>query len=230
MAHEAQSRLRTAVLRRDVDGARRALDDGADVRQVDEYGFTPLGRAVFRGDVGVARLLLDRGANLNERDNWVMTPGRSLLHAAVVAQRDRVAVTRLLVDRGLNVSQTDDRGDAPLHMVAERGDADVASFLLDRGADIDQPGRFGYTPLIRAVIRGNVDVMRLLLRRGADIDRGPGGGALTRARQMHARMGGPFEAPADSAAAHVLHFEAARAEVTRKLHADIWLRVMPFTM
>ena len=37
-------------------------------------------------------------------------------------------------------------------------------------------------------------------------------------------------APAGSAAAHVLHFEAARAEVTRKRHADIWLRVMPFTM
>ena len=102
MAHEAQSRLRTAVLRRDVDGARRALDDGADVRQVDEYGFTPLGRAVFRGDVGVARLLLDRGADVRQADEH----GHSALYYAVV--HNSVAVARLLLRRGADICQGPD--------------------------------------------------------------------------------------------------------------------------
>ena len=219
-----------AVVRGGVIAARLALDDGADVSRVDQYGDSPLRTAVRHGRVDVARFLLDRGADLHERNHEQMpNPGGSLLHVAVFAQRNRVAITRLLVDRGLNVRQTDDDGEAPLHVAAARGGADVASFLLDRGAEINKPGHSNSTPLIWAVACGNADVTRLLLRRGADIDWGRPGeqiSALADARRMHARG----EALADSAYAHVLHFEAARAEVTRKLHADIWLRVMPFTM
>ena len=224
--YRAQIRLGSAAYDDDVDRARLELDGGADVNRVCPYGGSPLSIAVDQGSVNVARLLLDRGADLNERDR---NRGGSLLHVAVHAARDRVAITRLLVDRGLNVRQTDDDGEAPLHVAAARGGADVASFLLDRGAEINKPGHSNSTPLIRAVACGNADVTRLLLRRGADIDWGRPGeqiSALADARRMHARG----EAPADSAYAHVLHFEAARAEVTRKLHADIWLRVMPFTM
>ena len=226
--YRAQIRLGSAAYDDDVDRARLELDGGADVNRVCPYGGSPLRIAVDLGSVDVARLLLDRGANLHERVGGGGGVGRgsSLLHVAVFAQRNRVAITRLLVDRGLNVRQTDDNGEAPLHVAAEHGHADVASFLLDRGAEINHPGFLEDTPLIRAVMCGNADVTRLLLRRGADIDRGPGGGALAHARQKHASG----QAPAGSAAAHVLHFEAARAEVTRKLNADIWLRVMPYTM
>ena len=168
MAHEppaAQGRLLLAVVRGGVIAARLALDDGADVSRVDQYGDSPLRTAVRHGRVDVARFLLDRGADLHERNHEQMpNPGGSLLHDAVVARRNRVAITRLLVDRGLNVSQTDDRGDAPLHVAAMHGHADVASFLLDRGADINKPGRFGFAPLQELVLGGNADVTRLLLR------------------------------------------------------------------
>ena len=183
---------------------------------------------MYFGRADVARLLIDRGANVHERER-VVNKGGSLLHIAArgVICGDGVAVTRLLVDHGVDVSETGDNGKAPLHVAAARGNADVASFLLDRGADIDQPGSSKASPLHFAVAEDHADVARLLLRRGADINKGPvtrGLTPLSLARYTHACGG----APAGSAAALVLSFEAAREVITNKLHADIWLRVVPF--
>ena len=147
MAHEAaQRRLKTAVFLGDVDDARRALDDGADVRQVDEFAYSLLNSAVLQGNVDVARLLLDRGADMNQLNR----NGYSPLSRAVL--QGNVGVARLLLDRGADVRQVDRNGTTPLSAAVRnpRNRVAVARLLLRRGADIFQgPSHFA-TPLAEA--------------------------------------------------------------------------------
>ena len=47
----------------------KLLDQGTDVNEKDESGYTPLHWAVQGGHTDVARLLLDHGANIDSRED-----------------------------------------------------------------------------------------------------------------------------------------------------------------
>jgi tetratricopeptide (TPR) repeat protein len=64
------SPLQHAVMRDDVEAARRVIDEGADVNAPDANGDTPLIRAVFNCDKEMLRLLLDKGADPNIKGGW----------------------------------------------------------------------------------------------------------------------------------------------------------------
>ena len=66
--------LHQAVLRGDVTGLARVLEEGADLNQLDEDGNTALHWAVFRGDREVVVLLLEHGANPNAFSADGVTP------------------------------------------------------------------------------------------------------------------------------------------------------------
>lgn len=72
----------------DVDKARELLDQGADIHQQDEQGWTPLNWAAGRGDAAMVRFLLERGADVTVtgRDN------RTPLMIAKAAGRKEVAL------------------------------------------------------------------------------------------------------------------------------------------
>lgn len=71
----------------DTETAVKLLDEGADVHQRDEHGWTPLNWAAGQGHPETVRLLLERGADVTEtgRDN------RTPLMIAKAASRKEVA-------------------------------------------------------------------------------------------------------------------------------------------
>ena len=53
---------------------RRLLDEGADVDQADEYGFTALLWASARNHIEIAAVLLEAGADVNKANFYGRTP------------------------------------------------------------------------------------------------------------------------------------------------------------
>ena len=91
--------LIAAATEGDADKARELLEQGADVHQSDEQGWTPLNWAAGKGDAGMVRLLLERGADVTVtgRDN------RTPLMIAKAAGRTEVAeiLTAAEQDKGV---------------------------------------------------------------------------------------------------------------------------------
>jgi cytohesin len=87
----SKDQLLQAAEQGDLDGARAALDAGADPDLADRYGITALLRAAGRGDLDVVELLLARGARVDKSSDQGNTP---LMLAA--ARGHRAVVARLL--------------------------------------------------------------------------------------------------------------------------------------
>jgi ankyrin repeat protein len=98
---------------------------GANVNQVDRFGFTPLHWAAIRGATDAAVMLLKHKADANKATVPV-EPGRSLYPG-----RDRATLL----------------GDTPLHLAALRGDTNVLQLLLKYGADVNGVNGSHLTPL-----------------------------------------------------------------------------------
>lgn len=80
--------LISAVRESDAEKVETLLDDGADVDQQDEQGWTPLNWASGQGDEAMVRLLLDRGADVTKtgRDNRTPTMiAKAAGHSGVAA-------------------------------------------------------------------------------------------------------------------------------------------------
>lgn len=71
--------LYEAILEGKKDEIRRLLASGADVNEIDIYGFTPLIEAAIMNHVDIAAWLIERGADVNKKD----LTGGSALHWAV---------------------------------------------------------------------------------------------------------------------------------------------------
>lgn len=63
-----QNSLHQAVLSKNVDEVKSALDSTSDINSVDKVGRTPLHYAAFNGDLEITRLLIEKGANINAVD------------------------------------------------------------------------------------------------------------------------------------------------------------------
>ena len=133
------------------------IEQGFDVNEVDEAGFSPLHWAVIGGQVATARLLLERGADPNLGAGGTMTP----LHWA--AMKGRVELIDVLLGRGARADAVNAYGMTALH---EAANPDVVRALIDRGVVIDAVDERGRTALH---VARNGDVAQALLERGADI-------------------------------------------------------------
>jgi ankyrin repeat protein len=162
-----------------VDGIRRILDDGFDVRTLIDGKSLPthLTEMYFRSDAfrDCLRLLLDRGAVLDDpRIGHVLLNNADGLAAAL---RDDPP---LIHHRTTMTSAfTPLVGASLLHVAAEFGNLQAARVLLDMGADVnaraavDEHGLNGHTPLFHTVnsnANRSAPLMRLLLDAGARAD------------------------------------------------------------
>jgi uncharacterized protein len=186
--------LVAAVRVGDVDGARHALDAGANPRtpiqelvagdrSIEEVVVSPLAVAARCGHESVALLLLDRGVDACRDDGFA---GESLLHLAVERRLEQL-VDRLLAcgvrDPGA-LDLASRQGD--LAMVAQLvafapatstalaqaclyGHCDVAELLVARGAEVD--GADPLTPVAAAAWGDRVELVEWLLSRGANLAR-----------------------------------------------------------
>lgn len=144
---------------KDVETARRLLEQGVDPNALDAEGRTPLHEATW--NVDLMRLLLEHGANPNIQDPEGLTP----LYAA-----RSVEAIDLLLNAGANPNVQDVLGDTVLHKISwlniapSKGEA--VRLLLKKGADPKAKNKKGETPLHH--MGYCAEAVRLLLAAGAD--------------------------------------------------------------
>lgn len=110
------------------------LDEGADPKEQDQWGYTPLHfAAAFNDDPDIITALLDAGADIEARDKeWGATP----LHWAAWSNNNPAIVIALL-DGGADLNVRDEADSTPLHAAAEHSNnPEVIAMLLDAGADV----------------------------------------------------------------------------------------------
>jgi hypothetical protein len=146
----------------DLEKAKRALENGANVNFKWDYGTTPLHQASQNGHDAVVSLLLDNGANVHVKGFLGMTP----LHRA--SWEGYEFVVFLLLDKGADVNAINKSGNTPLHCASENGKEAVVSLLLKKGANVHARNYDGDTPLRWASVLGHKAIISLLLENGAD--------------------------------------------------------------
>jgi len=148
------------------EGARNALDAGADVNARDTEGRTPLHSACFGNKCDIVLLLLERSADVNARDN----SGNTALMTA--ADFNSGWVIGILLQHGANIEDKNKSGQTALHFAADCTDLVQRAIhtLLKAGADIEARDEEGKTPLMHAVHRKRYYAIRALLRKGANVN------------------------------------------------------------
>jgi ankyrin repeat protein len=155
--------LVTAIRNADVQGARKLLDNGANVNARDAEGNTPLILASFYASPECVALLIERGADVNTANKAGAT---ALVRAATSYEK-----TRLLVAAGAKVRVRTALGNTPLILAARRaGNSRTVQLLLERGANATERNDSGVGPVLAGAASGDVETVRLLLDAGAKAD------------------------------------------------------------
>ncbi|MGB4860665.1 MAG: ankyrin repeat domain-containing protein [Dokdonella sp.] len=179
------------------------LANGADPRETDDDGNTPLHHAARCVEPAVAAQLLDAGAevdainldrhtalgvacaNANERmvafllehgaQAWLESAEPPLCLATSIAEDDP-GVVKLLLKRKARIEATGSEGRTALIEACVAGHHRIVDALLAGGADADAVATDGSTPLMAAAEAGAVDILHALIKRKADLDRIDGDG------------------------------------------------------
>ena len=182
MFSQLNREFHAAIRRNDIVDVRRCLDEGANPKQVDGMGFTPLFNAVTNSKdwFDVFGLLVSRGAsisqsNLNQRYN---TPLFGNCRGGSPKSLSLVLDLGARVDQwGASDPQVQEhpRGTGlvvPLGLTSHHRRFELTKVLLDRDADVDLGFQGGASPLCIAC-RQAIDVsdVSVLLSHGAVIDR-----------------------------------------------------------
>jgi ankyrin repeat protein len=140
------------------------LENGVDIEDRSDDGYTALHLAAHFGRLEVARLLLNRGADPNAvaANQSRVTP----LHSAVAGRHRDLA--SLLLALGSSANAVQQGGWTPLHAAAQNGDDDVVGMLLLRGADASRPADDGRTPAEMAAEKGHAALAELLREAARD--------------------------------------------------------------
>lgn len=133
----------------------RFLKDGADVNEIDDYGFTPLIEAAIANNLTMAQLLLNHGAKVNEPD----VTGGTALHWAT--ENYNLPLCGLLLKQGANPNAYTRYGQPPLVKPLLRRQQDLKELLYRHGADLTFAKDYINTKLIghRFELVGRVDIL-----------------------------------------------------------------------
>ncbi len=147
------------------------IDNGADVKVIDDYG-SPLHASIGTrngGSKGSIQQLIRAGADVNCRDQQNSTP---LMKAAVRSDSDAM---KALIEGGADIDCEDDFRDTPLITALRRPNWNIAKQLVEAGADVKHQNKNNVTPLMMfcSARDPSAVVIDLLLKRlkAADIDR-----------------------------------------------------------
>ncbi|KAF5559141.1 ankyrin repeat domain-containing protein [Fusarium phyllophilum] len=143
------------------------LDNGAQVDEVDESGWTPLMIAAERGHDEAVALLLKHEADPNARDSNEFT---ALLHAAMIGYLD---IVDQLLDAGADpTAEDEEQGLTAMSWAAEDGHLDIVKLLLERGVDPNLDDR-----VLLSALKGcdpddfgdSDEMIKTLLKHGAEV-------------------------------------------------------------
>ena len=169
----------------DLPIVKHLLNAGADLRAMDDDGFTPQDYALAKGLVGCVEWLRppklkplhelnndehyivmqhhQQGTNLNAKNAQGDTP----LHSAVAGGMPNVVA--MLIASGCAVNRRNNDNFTALHLLAH-DDVAIVKQLHEAGADLDAVDGDGITPLHCAVAKGLNNVVDELIRSGCDVN------------------------------------------------------------
>jgi cytochrome c len=142
----------------DMAGVTAALDEGADINEVD--GVTALYIAIESGNLELTRLLIERGADVNLPVKLQRTP----LYAAI--KGGFAEIVTLLLDSGADPNQVA-KSLTPLHVAADEGCLQCVVDLVDAGAEVNALNSNGNPPLHFAKRKGFDEIATYLESHGA---------------------------------------------------------------
>lgn len=123
--------LADAIIQEDDAQVQALLHVGADVNQIDEYGFTPLIEAAIADNMHIARMLLTAGADVSLQDSV----GSTALHWA--AENNNIKLAKLLLTQGANPNAYNLAGQPVLVMPLLRKQQAMKKLLQSAGANLD---------------------------------------------------------------------------------------------
>lgn len=123
--------LANAIIYDRPDQVKALVEAGADINEIDEYGYTPLIEAAIANQTEIGRYLLGRGAKVNEPD---LTGGRAL-HWSV--DNDNIELTKILLQAGADPNVYTDYGQPALVKPLLRNHKAIKKLLYQYGASLD---------------------------------------------------------------------------------------------
>ena len=137
------------------DQVKSALFAGADVNEIDEYGFRPLIETAIANKLSLAKLLLEHGAQIDQEDST----GRTALHWAV--ENNNIDLCELLLSRGANANHYTKASQPVLVNPILRGQTKLKNLLYHYKADLNFALDFINTKLLghRFELIGQVDIV-----------------------------------------------------------------------
>lgn len=147
--------LANAIIYGDKNTVEEMLQNGADVDEVDEYGFRPLIEAAITNKNDIAELLLTYGADVKEKD----ATGRSALHWSI--ENNNLALSRLLLERGADANSYTLASQPVLTYPVLRNQNPLKNLLYTHGADLSFAQDYINTKLLghRFELIGQVDIV-----------------------------------------------------------------------
>ena len=167
--------IHEAVREGDLADTKYHLSHGADIRELNESGYSPLHLATAYGHPKIAEYLLAQGAQVDAREEDHTPRYYTPLHLA--AREHNPEVAQVLLKHGADPNARDVEGYTPLHVAARHNSAQTAPVLLAGGADVNAQNDDGNTPLAVAVKWKKLEVGRILVQYGGvrqATRRGPG--------------------------------------------------------
>lgn len=147
--------MANAIINQRDDWVEQLIQNGADVNQVDEYGFTPIIQAAIVDNLKIAKLLLSAQADANQTD----MVGSTALHWAV--SNDSEALAKLLLSSGADANIYTQATEPPLVKAILSRQRNLVKLLHQHGADERFANDFIHIKLLahRFQLRGHVDLV-----------------------------------------------------------------------
>jgi ankyrin repeat protein len=137
---------------------------GADPRQVDSRGQTPLMWAALNGRVENINLLVRLGADANRQTLEGFTP----VFFAVKSRRLKAA--EAIIEGGGDLDYALPDGTSIVQLAMYQQNYDFAAFMVRRGVDLQRYDSNGRQLLHAAVLADQLDLVSLLISQGADVN------------------------------------------------------------
>ncbi|MFT5317575.1 MAG: ankyrin repeat protein [Chlamydiales bacterium] len=151
-----------AAYKGNMERVKTLLDQGEEVNQKEQKGYTSLHLASLRGKTKIVELLLDRGADINlEAED-----GKTALHLASLLGKTSTA--NVLIEHSANLEAREIAGATPLLEAAFGGHEKMIDLLLSKGAILEAKSDKARTALHTAALAGRLDAIKILLKWSAD--------------------------------------------------------------
>lgn len=143
----------------DTDAVQKLLQQGADVNEQTEDGWTALMRAADEGHTEIVQILLEAGARVDAKRKTGET-------ALMAASRGNAEVVQILIKAGADVNAQNKWGKTALMSAVIKGYAEIVQILLEAGADVNVKNNDGKSALMFAREKGHTTIVDILIKAG----------------------------------------------------------------